>query len=164
MEIKIREMKERDIEQVQSLGIKTKELYSSKEAMWYPKIALKKWLSSREGDILLVAESKGKIVGFCLSYVHFGTWAVMDSIAIGRNARRGGVATSLISEMTSRLKKRGVRYMQAFVHSDNDKMLKLTKKLGFSRGYNFYIVDKFLDRPTGGKPKGGTRKRGKRPT
>ncbi len=144
MEIRIREMKTSDINAVYNIAIKTKELHSSDTATWYPKIALKRWLRSKNDDVLLVAEYDKKVVGFCLCYVHFRGWALLDSIVVSPKFRRKGIAKRLINESISRIKRKGAVYAQGLVRTSNRKTLDMMKKLGFDKGHNFYVVDKFL--------------------
>ena len=145
MDFRIREMKPKDVTAVYSLGIKTREFYSSDDyGSWYPKEALREWLKHKNDDVLLVAESKGKVVGFSLSYVHFRKWALMDSIAVVPKYRKKGVGRELVDQTLKLLKKKGVVYAQAFLRNNNKPIFRLVKKFGFQKGNNFYVVDRLF--------------------
>ncbi|MDE1871117.1 MAG: GNAT family N-acetyltransferase [Candidatus Micrarchaeota archaeon] len=142
MALKIRNMRKSDINAVYKMAVKARELQSSSLGRWYPKIALNVWLKSKGDDLLLVAEENRKVVGFLLCYVHYKRWSLLDSMVVDPMHRRKGIATALINGASKRLKKLGVVYAQGLVRTNNSRTLKMMKKLGFNRGYDFYIVDK----------------------
>lgn len=144
METRIRDMKVSDISSVLKLAANASELYSADNKRWYPRQAFKKWLNSKNDDILLVSESDNKVIGCCLCYVHYRGWAVIDSIIVDPKFRRRGVAKMLMNEAISRMKRLGIAYVQGIVQTTNKKMLRLSKGLGFNRGYKFYVVDMVL--------------------
>lgn len=141
MEVKIRAMENRDVNAVYAMAIKAKEL-----GTWYPKIALNEWLKKKNDDILLVAEYNRKVVGFCLSYVHFKKWVLWDSIVVDKKYRRKAIATKLMEETMRISKKMGIVYMQAMIMADNGKSLKFASKLGMGNsGNKFYVVDRVFE-------------------
>jgi len=141
MEVKIRPMEKKDVDAVYSLGIRSEELYSSGEGTWYPKPALKEWLKHKNDDILLVAEYNKKVAGFCLTYVHFRKWALLDSIVVDKKLRRKSIASELMKETFRIAKESGLVYAQGLVRDNNKKTLSFTKKLGMRKGNRFYIFD-----------------------
>ncbi|MGD0729007.1 MAG: N-acetyltransferase [Candidatus Micrarchaeaceae archaeon] len=146
MNVKIRNMNLKDVGAVYRLGIKTEEFYSSDDyGTWYPKDALEEWLKYKKDDVLLVAESNNKVVGFALTYVHFKKWALLDSAAVLPKYRKKGIGNQLMDQTLARLKKIGVVYAQGFIRNNNKQMLKYIKKFGFEIGNNFYVVDRLFE-------------------
>lgn len=103
----------------------------------------------REGAAGFVAESRGKVVAFMISYVtlgSFGTdecaWIAMfgvDPKWMGR-----GIGHKLAAKVFSFHKKRGIKDIYTFVRWDSTDILSFCKTLGFDRS-EFIHLKRSLD-------------------
>lgn len=142
--LKVRDMRMKDVHAAHLIGRGARELYASEGGGWYPETALREWLRHRRGDILLVCEADGEVVGFCFTYVLYRKWALMDSMAVRKDRRRSGAATAMMGETARRMERLGVVYAQGYVNVGNRAMLALMGKLGFRRGSRFYSFDRLF--------------------
>ncbi|MFA5406302.1 MAG: GNAT family N-acetyltransferase [Candidatus Nanoarchaeia archaeon] len=99
---------------------------------------------SKKG-VLLVAENKSKIVGFLTGTIIDNISRLIgyiDDIVIKSEYQKRGYATSLINFFGSEMKSKGIKLIKLGVRTNNDKAIKLYKKLGFSIEY--YEMEKEL--------------------
>ena len=105
---------------------------------------LRFYLSASHAECV-VAEEKGKVLGYALLLLRRGTLLTrLYSIAVLPEARGKGVAPLLIEELENRALLRGKRFMRLEVSEDNKGAIKVYEKLGFSRFgvYTDYYEDK----------------------
>lgn len=99
---------------------------------------------SKEENIYLVAEDKGKILGYC------GVWGVagegqITNVAVTKECQRKGVATALFNRMFQEGKAKQIHAYTLEVRISNHAAIKLYEKTGFlSAG----IRKRFYELPT----------------
>lgn len=84
----------------------------------------------RQDVLLLVAEEEEKIIGYC------GAVTVLDegditNVCVSADARRRGIASALIRELTARTLEQGVTTLHLEVRKSNDAAISLYQKEGF---------------------------------
>lgn len=87
---------------------------------------------TNELSLWLVAEEEGTVAGYV------GSQTVLDesdmmNIAVAPECRRRGIATALISELVTHLKRRGSRVLRLEVREGNASAISLYEGLGFTR-------------------------------
>lgn len=99
--------------------------------------------------IFLVAESKGKVVGFIVGEVRaweFGSppcgWVF--ALAVSPNAREGGVGRRMFDEISLRLKQAGVGTVRTMVDRDDKLTLSFFRGMGLRTG-KYIELEKSLD-------------------
>jgi ribosomal protein S18 acetylase RimI-like enzyme len=81
-------------------------------------------------DLVLVAESSGRIVGTVIGGFD-GWWAWIYRVAVHPEHQRQGIGGRLIREMQVRLQARGADSAGMVVNPANEKMVGLLAKLGY---------------------------------
>ncbi|HDI31833.1 MAG TPA: ribosomal-protein-alanine N-acetyltransferase [Thermofilum sp.] len=82
-------------------------------------------------DTFLVAEVKGKIVGFIIGLREGWGWGHIISIAVHPEFRGKGIGKRLMEECIARLRNKGVKKIRLEVRVSNERAIGLYKKLGF---------------------------------
>lgn len=136
LKYKIREPKEKDIDQII-------EIFRDFIGIGWSKEKIKSWI--RSSDVLLVAETKGKIIGFIFTQFNKPTKkATIENLIVRRKYRKRGIGTALLKQCLKELKKKGANYICALVRIDNKSTIKFLMKRKFHRGYNFTWLEKII--------------------
>ena len=140
--MKIRKIQNKDINKIYQLGIDEKEFEVSEDMLFWSKKQLKKWISSND-DVLLVAEDNKKIVGFIMSAIHKPTQKVtIENIYVVEEYRKKGLAKKLLNETLKIFRKKGIKFINAFVDDKNTASFNFFKKNNFKVFSKFYWVYK----------------------
>ena len=131
----IRPMVPTDLDRIVDIDIKV--LGKERTEYWELKFAS---LEKRSRVSSLVAEIDGTVVGFIIggaSRWEFGVpehigW--IDTIGVDPDHQRKGIAKTLFTEMTRRLKKEGVDTIITFVTRRDWVLLKFFNSMGFQKG------------------------------
>ena len=135
MEIKIRELREADMEELARI-----EAESFTEPWTAEDFAA---LLTRDYCLYLVAELSGKIVGSCGLTESFGEGNI-DNVVVDENYRQTGVGSRLMEELLRQGEERGITAFTLEVRVSNAGAIRLYEKYGFvSEG----IRPGFYDKP-----------------
>ena len=128
-------MRQDDIESVVDIdtkvfGIERMEYYERKMAQ----------MLDKKGSIAtsLVADYEGKVIGFVMGNIYTGEFGIpqktasLDTIGIDPEYNRLGVASQLLEEFESHVKKAGVESIQTLVDRSNIPLTKFFDKSGFT--------------------------------
>jgi len=133
--IRITGLTKDDIMPLWRWGEENRELWSDNKTKWYPKKTLIDWVRHPKKDILLVARNGIQSpVGMCMTYVMRG-WGYCSGLFVDTHYRRVGVATKLMKETIRRLRKARIYHIAFMVDPNNEKALRLYKKMGFRCGF-----------------------------
>ena len=96
-----------------------------------------------------VAEVKGKVVGYMISYIFYGGFGIEDSawiamFGIDPKFMGQGIGKELAREIFSFYKEKGIRNIYTSVRWDSTDILSFFKTLGFDRS-NFINLRKTLE-------------------
>jgi len=97
----------------------------------YPFDLLKR-LMRQFGNTFLVAEEKGKVVGYSAASMKHGSAHLISIGVLGENRRRG-VATSLLNNLIRILRRCGVDELWLEVKLENNEAIALYERFGFER-------------------------------
>jgi ribosomal protein S18 acetylase RimI-like enzyme len=137
-------MTQDDVPEVQAMGAEASELKASKTDSFWSKEVLENWVKS--GDVMLVAEAEGKVVGFQITQLHTPTkTGYLSDIAIHPDWRRHGIGSQLVEAAVVQLQERGANYVYGLTKTENEKIHALLEKLGFTKGNAFYWFEKYLE-------------------
>lgn len=92
--------------------------------------------SHKCGDLFLVAEGAGRICGYMVTCTRSrggSRMAELVSVAVAREARRGGVASRMIRATLRRLRRLGVTRFSLMVKVTNDGAIEFYQRHGFRR-------------------------------
>lgn len=81
----------------------------------------------------LVAEFKGRIVGYVIGTLRWSSIGHVISIAVDEAFRRRGIGTMLMKEVMGRLREQGAKVYRLEVRVSNVPASKLYEKLGFRK-------------------------------
>lgn len=136
----IREMYKSDVDTIYNIIEKHKDEFNdfsdTKNLLAYgwSKEQLERWVNS-DDEILLVAESEGKIVGFITSRYHKPTnEMLLENIYVLEKYRRMGIGTALDEEFRKRAKEKSVEYIFSNVRLDKSELISFLIKRGYIRG------------------------------
>lgn len=142
--ITIRDMTVEDIGAVIQLGGQFSELLASEKDEFWDEETLRGWVEAGQ-DIMLVAESGGRVAGFHLTQLHLPSRSgYLSDIAVDPSFRRQGIASRLLDETLSRMKRQGITYVYGLTKVNNQKIHAVMRKNGFYQGDAFYWFDKRL--------------------
>ncbi len=139
----IRPMTDQDIPEVLHIGLEVEGFRVSEnpEDYFWSEAQLRRWVASE--DVLLVAESDDKVVGFVLTAHHRPTGKVTWENQVVLPEYRGqGIAKALIVEMEKRLKDQGATYLHFLTKTDNPHLDYYKKS--FEPGHTFVWFGKHL--------------------
>lgn len=134
-EITIRSMNEKDIPAVAEID--TRFLGARRPDYWTMKMQVER---ARSPVPALVAEVDGHIVGFVMGSSSGWEYGVpetigwIDTIGVQPEYQKRGVATELVKEMLSNMRKVGVKHVYTLVSWRNGDMLRFFDKLKFKPG------------------------------
>jgi len=130
----IRLMNEKDLKAV--MEIDKQVLGETRPDYWKMKFEA----SKGSGIAPLVAEEKGKVVGFVIGYASGWEYGVpsdtgwIDTIGVHPKYQKKGIGTILVREMIENLKKLGVKRIYTLVNWREWNLLKFFDSLGFRPG------------------------------
>ncbi len=122
-EVIVRPANDDDLEQIYHI-----ELESFKYP--YPREYLKALLAL-SGNLFLVLEVCGRIVGYVVGLIEFGVEGHVLSIAVAKSFRGRGYGKKLMLELESRFKERGVHRIKLEVRKSNTVAISMYRKLGY---------------------------------
>jgi len=99
----------------------------------------KKYLTDSLGGLFLVAEEKGKILGFVLGFKLTKNEVFLDSLVVDKNARGEGIGKKLMEEFRSRLKKQNVEEYFLTTPLFNKKTHLFYKKCGLKKAGKYIL-------------------------
>jgi ribosomal protein S18 acetylase RimI-like enzyme len=141
-DIIIRDMTVADVEAVAKLGNNAPELKTNDDDMFWSKDVLERWVKG--GDVLLVADAQGKVVGFQLTQFHEPSReGYLSDIVIDPDWRGRGIGSRLVEEAERRLVSKGADYIYGLTQLHNDKIHALLEKQGYKKGSAFYWFEKY---------------------
>lgn len=141
LEYKIRKPKEEDIPQIMEIGKSTTGV--SPESSFWSEEQIKRWIKS--GDVLLVAEIEGEVIGLVFSQFNKPTGkATIENLIVKEEYRNRGIGTDLLNQCLDKLKAKGAAYICALVKTDNKPTIEFILKQGFHRGYDFTWLEKII--------------------
>jgi L-amino acid N-acyltransferase YncA len=79
----------------------------------------------------IVAEEKGKIIGFGQVWIKNKDTGITESVYVDRKYRKRGVGKDLMKEMIKWLKNKKLKYIESSAYLRNKPSVKLHEKLGF---------------------------------
>lgn len=133
-----------DIGAVRRLGGQFSELLASDKDEFWDAETLRGWVAAGQ-DIMLVAESGGRVAGFHLTQLHLPSRSgYLSDIAVDPDFRHQGIATQLLNETLARMKQRGITYVYGLTKVNNEKIHTVLNQNGFYQGDAFYWFDKHL--------------------
>jgi len=129
-EVRVRDLEVKDLEQIYEKGVLTSEFLVGEETGFYGKDYLSTWINNKKDDILLVAERKGKIIGFLFCRVMLKTWAMGENIYVVKEKTENQVEKLLFDECQRRLKNLEIDYIGWLVRPRSSEE-KFTRIMGF---------------------------------
>jgi len=84
------------------------------------------------GELFLVAEAGGKVIGYCIGCLSRGT-ASLESIAVAPAAKGKGAADALLRSLLRRLRRKGVARVGLMAKATNGRAIRFYEKYGFRR-------------------------------
>ena len=144
MNFNIRKLIPEDIDQVYKLG-DLKDEFTTENGSFWSKEQLQKWGESKD-DVLLVAESENKIIGFSLFAQHTPTRkATWENIYVSPEYRNSGVGSALIKEGLREIKDLGCKYVMCCINAEGqERFAKYVEKFGFKIYGNVLWVDRTI--------------------
>ena len=139
MKYRIREVKERDLDEIQKI---------EEDSFLYPFSRWQFWWFYMQGrENFLVAETERTIIGYIIGSKSFRKITI-SSLGVKEEYRNRGIATSLVYKLIERVKPK-FKKLELQVRISNKKALALYDKLGFQRiktipGYYQNGEDAFL--------------------
>ena len=97
----------------------------------YPKALLEFYLNLY-GDLFLVAEVYGQVVGYIIGVIKWGVLGHILSIAVHPNFRRRGIGSTLLREEEYIMKCRGVKVIRLEVRVSNKPAIAMYRKFGYT--------------------------------
>lgn len=122
MNISFRQMRPEDAEAVERVEIACFAMPWSRKAFWRE--------ASQSDAYYLLAEENQTIIGYVGVWL-LGTEGHITNVAVRPESRRYGVATAMLQELISLVKKRGITAMTLEARASNVAALSLYAKLGF---------------------------------
>jgi predicted N-acetyltransferase YhbS len=133
--VKIRPLKIEDLESIAAIDEKV--LGEKRRDYWEKKLQM---MDDKASQVSLVAEVKGKVLGFILGDIsgwEFGvpdTIGWIDTMGVDPVHQKKGLATALARELIQKLKALGVRTIYTLVSWDDWDLLQFFHAMGFTRG------------------------------
>ena len=143
MEIIIRDARESDMKAVLGLIIELAEYEKEPEAVINSEANL---IQDAFGEDRLihctVAEFKGKVIGFFITYVSYSTWngrcLYLEDLYVQEAYRRHGVGKMLFDELLCHAKEMGAKRLDWQVLDWNESAIKFYEKIGATIDKNWY--------------------------
>jgi ribosomal protein S18 acetylase RimI-like enzyme len=97
--------------------------------------------TARDGDLFLVAESEGRIVGSVIGGFD-GRRGLIYHLAVDSSLRKNGIGTQLMEEVERRLKEKGCIKCYLLVTKENVSAMRFYEQRGWSNMENVTIYGK----------------------
>ena len=140
----IRNAKKADVNQIYKIGTSTGDFSVSKEIKFYKKYELIEWIKNKQNNIIIVAETNSKIIGFVSCKIMSFHWAMVDNFLVLSKFRKNNIGSQIQTFLEKELKKRKISYLTGLVKPTNPKNTKIIQKYGFKEQDKYIWVDKFL--------------------
>ena len=88
------------------------------------------WRIEKQGDLLLLAEAEGEIVGSVMGS-YDGRFAFVARLVVAPGYRKKGIATKLMQELETRLRDKGASQVSLLIEDNNDPAISLYKKMNY---------------------------------
>ncbi len=111
----------------------------------WPRDVFLEYVSSAP-ELFLVASVAGKVAGYVVARMDKGA-AEIASLAVRPAYREEGVATDLLKTVIKKVRRAGARAVWLMVRQENEKAIRLYRKLGFVR--NRTVANYYDDRSSG---------------
>lgn len=110
----------------------------------YPRSFLNSLHALHSATFLVAVIPSGEIVGYAVTAIRYGLMGHLLSLATRPEYRRKGVASAMIVETISILRREGVRLIRLEARVSNTEAISLYERLGFERGEveNEYYPDR----------------------
>ena len=116
----------------------------SKSGLFWTKEQLTKWCES-SSDVLLIAKSEEKIIGFGLFACHVPLGKVtFENLYVDPMYRGKGIATNLFEKALVLLKEMKMNFIVSYVKFDNNDAKALFKKNLFNEGEQVIWMDRLI--------------------
>ena len=143
-EITVRLADRKDVNAIYGLGVKASGFAVSKKIKFYEKKEIKQWIQGRKNNIVLIAETNSKIVGFAYVKIMSWHWAMVDNFYVLPAYRRKGIGSLIEKSLESELRKKGISYVSRLVKPSHKTSMKFLEKRNFKKESNYAWFDKFL--------------------
>ncbi len=140
----IRNAKKADVNQIYKIGTSTGDFSVSKEIKFYKKYELIEWIKNKQNNIIIVAETNSKIIGFVSCKIMSFHWAMVDNFLVLSKFRKNNIGSQIQTFLEKELKKRKISYLTGLVKPQKRIIRKFLKKYGFKEQDKYIWVDKFL--------------------
>ncbi|RLE47697.1 MAG: ribosomal-protein-alanine N-acetyltransferase [Candidatus Methanomethylicota archaeon] len=124
MEVKLRNVSLKDLDEIYEIE------KASFNDLFYPKSVLKN-LIILYGKLFIIAEVKGKIIGYVIARKKNRSTAHLVSIAVTPSYRGMGIGKKLLNEIINKLAKNGATQITLEVEVNNKPAIHLYKDRGF---------------------------------
>ena len=142
--IKIRFANKKDVYPIYRIGTSTQEFAVSKGIRFYEKDEIGQWIKDRENNMIVVATTNSKIVGFACCKIMTQYWAMVDNFYVSSIFRKKGIGTRIENFLEKELKKRRIDYITRLVKPKNKASRKFLKERGFKEHNRYIWIDKTL--------------------
>jgi ribosomal protein S18 acetylase RimI-like enzyme len=140
--IKIRSARPKDLASIYALGRKTRELDASNDTVFFDRGEIEGLIKKPKDNIILVILAGKKFIGFLVAKIISCEWCMIDSIAVDPLYRGQGIGNLVLKHLQNILKKRRIRYLQAFVAEEAARSRKFWHQQGFKEGKKFIWIEK----------------------
>lgn len=147
MRLEIRRAQPKDVNNIFNIGSKLEGSLKASRIQgehFHEKAEFLEYIKKPKKNILLVAETDNKIVGFVCAEIIDKEWCVLDNIAVDKKYQRRGIGTRLLDELYSILRKKKNYYVQLLAEKRHKQAQKFWKSKGFKEGKTFIWFDKYL--------------------
>ena len=143
--MRIRKATIKDADDLINIGNSVEEFKVDSEGnTFWDKKPLVNWIKSNK-DIILIAEDKGKIIGFVMFACHTPTGkTTWENAWMHPDYRGKGIIDKLYNKAEIELKKEGTKYIFGLAKPSSKASIKMQKRLGFDEGLKFVWMGKVL--------------------
>lgn len=147
MNIAIRRAQKKDIDKIFNLGCRLEDALKASNQKWehfHKKSEFFEFIKKPEKNILLVAETEGKFVGFIYAEIAGKNWCRLDNIAVDKKYQNKKIGTKLLNELYKILRKKKISYIQLLTEIHHKQTKKFWKNKGFKEGKTLVWFDRYL--------------------
>lgn len=120
------------------------QIWASEKCRFFIPKDLKAWIVDPRGDMLLVARDGKTLAGMCIVTMMRG-WVYLDAFFVDVPYRRKGVGTMILQEISRRIQgNRDISLQGLFVNIRNNEAREFYRRMGFSEGYSFLWMEKWM--------------------
>jgi len=143
IDIHIRDMMLKDVEEVHILGTSSKEFSIIESECFWPIKTLEDWISS--SNIALVACNYGTLAGFGLATYNSTTRVgTFENVVVWEPYRGKKAGQKLAQAIDDKLQEKGAKFIRIMTEIENKPMQNLLKKQGYRQGKEYYWMHKDL--------------------